>query len=155
MARRDQSRSQRARAEWRQSGTTRLRGFARRMRTSPTDAERRLWALVRDRRLEPYKFRRQVPIGSYIVDLLCAEKNLIVELDGSQHLESQRDVVRDAWFLEQGYRTLRFWNGDVLARPMAVLETILAHLEYVEPTPHPAAARPPSPSWGEGKGGAS
>ena len=123
------------------------------MRTAPTEAERRMWSLVRDRRLAPYKFRRQVPVGSYIVDLLCAEHNLIVELDGSQHAENERDVARDQWFADQGYRTLRFWNGDVLARPNAVLTMILAHIEDLDTTPHPAAARPPSPSRGEGRPG--
>jgi very-short-patch-repair endonuclease len=98
------------------------------MRTVPTDAERRLWALVRDHRLAGFKFRRQVPIGSYIADVLCAERKLIVELDGSQHAESNRDMERDRWLAGQGFRIVRVWNNDMLARPSAVLETIYAAL---------------------------
>jgi very-short-patch-repair endonuclease len=152
LAQRDLTAKGRAASEWRTPGTKRLRGFARRMRAAPTEAERRLWTLVRDRRLDAYKFRRQIPVGPYIIDLMCAEHHLIIELDGGQHADSERDVVRDRWLAEQGYRTLRFWNTDLLGHPHSVLELILANLQQADPTPHPAAARPPSPSRGEGQG---
>ena len=95
IAERDQAKGKRARPEWRTATTKRLRGFAKSMGAEPTEAERRLWALLRDRRLARYKFRRQVPIGRYIVDTVCTERRLIIELDGSQHAESEYDVARE------------------------------------------------------------
>ena len=80
------------------------RGRARAMRRAPTDAERRLWRLLRDRRLSGLKFRRQVPVGPYIVDFLCVGARLIVEADGSQHAENSRDKVRDAYLARQGWK---------------------------------------------------
>jgi very-short-patch-repair endonuclease len=82
------------------------------------------------------------------VDFICLEQRLIVEADGSQHAESVRDAVRDGWLATQGFRILRFWNADILARRSQVAETVWAALA----TPHPAAARPPSPARGEGQG---
>ena len=133
MAERDLVKRGRARADWRTQATSRNRGFAKRMRSHPTEAERRLWALVRDKRLAGFKFRRQAPIGPYIVDILCADRNLVIELDGSQHDASDRDAVRDRWLQDQGYRVLRVWNNDMLARPAAVLESIWAALEEQTP----------------------
>ena len=103
------------------------------MRSLPTEAERKLWSLVRDRRLIGYKFRRQVPIGNYIVDLLCADHKLIVELDGTQHANSDYDKVRDEWLTAQGFRVLRIWNNDLLARPTAVLDLICLTLQEQHP----------------------
>ena len=97
------------------------------MRAAPTDAELRLWRLLRDRRLNGVKFRRQVPVGPYIVDFLCVGAKLIVEADGSQHAESLRDKVRDAYLTNQGWKVLRFWNNEVVQNREGVLETILAH----------------------------
>ena len=74
-----------------------------------------------------FKFRRQVPVGPYIVDFLCVGAKLIVEADGSQHAESLRDRVRDAYLESQGWKVLRFWNNEVLQNREGVLETILAH----------------------------
>ena len=99
------------------------------MRSAPTEAERRLWALVRGRRLAAYKFRRQVPIGQYVVDVLCPDHKLVVELDGSQHADNVYDKTRDSWLEAQGFRILRVWNNDMLARPNTVLETIWANLQ--------------------------
>jgi very-short-patch-repair endonuclease len=99
---------------------------ARAMRAEPTDAERRLWYALRDRRMQALKFRRQAPIGPYIVDFLCVAHRLIVEADGSQHAESQRDAVRDAWLARQGYTVLRFTNRDILTARESVLATIAA-----------------------------
>jgi very-short-patch-repair endonuclease len=102
------------------------------MRAQPTEAERRLWLLLRSRRLAEFKFRRQVPIGRYIGDILCPDHKLIVELDGSQHAGNELDIARDRWLTAQGFRILRIWNNDMLARPSAVLETIWAHLQEQE-----------------------
>ena len=103
------------------------RSRARSIRGAPTDAELRLWRLLRDRRLSGFKFRRQVPVGPYIVDFLCVGAKLIVEADGSQHAESVRDNVRDAYLANQGWKVLRFWNNEVLQNREGVLETIYAH----------------------------
>jgi 2-isopropylmalate synthase len=99
---------------------------ARAMRRAPTDAERKLWHALRDRRLQSLKFRRQVPVGPYIADFLCIEHRLIVEADGDQHAESARDGVRDAWLTRNGYRILRFSNRDILRETERVLATIAA-----------------------------
>jgi len=79
------------------------------------------------KQLEGLKFRRQQPIGNYIVDFVCFEKRVIVELDGGQHsldVEMKKDLIRDKWFEEQGYKVLRFWNNDVLKNMSGVLEVI-------------------------------
>jgi very-short-patch-repair endonuclease len=99
---------------------------ARIMRVQPTDAERQLWYALRDRRMQTLKFRRQAPVGPYIVDFLCASHRLIVEADGSQHAESERDAIRDAWLRRQGYTILRFSNRDILTARESVLATIAA-----------------------------
>ena len=97
---------------------------ARAMRAEPTDAERKLWYALRDRRMQSLKFRRQAPVGPYIVDFLCVAHRLVIEADGSHHAENSRDVARDAWFVGQGYRVLRFSNGDILTARESVLATI-------------------------------
>jgi very-short-patch-repair endonuclease len=97
------------------------------MRGAPTDSELPLWRLLRDRRLSGFKFRRQVPVGPYIVDFLCVGAKLIVEADGSQHAESLRDNIRDAYLANQGWKVLRFWNNEVSQNREGVLETIYAH----------------------------
>jgi adenine-specific DNA-methyltransferase len=103
------------------------RSRARAMRGAPTDVELRLWRLLRDRRLNGIKFRRQVPVGTYIVDFLCVGAKLIVEADGSQHAESRRDIVRDAYLENRGWKVLRFWNNEMMQNQEGVLETIFAH----------------------------
>jgi very-short-patch-repair endonuclease len=99
---------------------------ARAMRRAPTDAERRLWYGLRDRRMQALKFRRQAPIGGYIADFLCLEHRLVVEVDGAQHAQSVRDSSRDAWLEREGYRVLRFWNHEVLTARESVLAIIVA-----------------------------
>lgn len=96
---------------------------ARQLRKNMTDAERRLWQHLRSKQTLGYKFRRQEPIGSYIVDFVCYEKKLIIEVDGGQHLEKQAeyDKARDAWLKEQGFTVLRFWNNHVLGNTDGVL----------------------------------
>jgi very-short-patch-repair endonuclease len=106
----------------------RIRDFASKMRREPTDAEAKMWRLLRDRRLAQFKFRRQVPFQNFILDFVCFEKRLIVEIDGSQHADSGRDTAREAVLLAEGFRIARYWNNDVLQRPTAVLEDILARL---------------------------
>lgn len=88
-----------------------------------TDAERHLWRFIRSAQ-QGYSFRRQEDIGKYVVDFVCYEKKLIVEADGSQHLDSESYRVRDAWIESQGFRVLRFWNSDVLKNTEGVLEAI-------------------------------
>jgi very-short-patch-repair endonuclease len=98
------------------------------MRHIATDSEKKLWRLLRSRQLEEFKFRRQVPIGNFIADLVCHERKLIVEVDGGQHAENARDEERDRWLAEAGYRVVRYWNNDVLKNPSGVLEAILSEL---------------------------
>jgi len=89
---------------------------ARELRTHPTDAERRLWQKLKRRQIAGIKFRRQLPIGPYIVDFVCLERRLVVEVDGGQHLEQiPQDEQRSQWLRAQGFRVLRFWNNDALA----------------------------------------
>lgn len=106
---------------------SRVQGFARQMRSLPTEAEARLWRELRDRRLDRVKFRRQVVIGSFIVDFVCFECGLVVELDGSQHADSAYDRVRSDDLKQRGFRVLRFWNDDVLRDIDGVCATILAY----------------------------
>jgi adenine-specific DNA-methyltransferase len=88
-----------------------LRTRARAMRHVPTDAEKKFWWMVRDRRLGGYKFKRQHPVGNYIADFVCIEAKLVVELDGRQHAEKQKyDAKRDAFFESQGFRIVRLWK---------------------------------------------
>lgn len=98
---------------------------AKDLRSTMTDAERELWFHLRAGRLNGFKFRRQHPIPPYVVDFICVDAKVIVELDGSQHNE-QVDDVREKYLVERGYRVLRFWNNDVLGNTGAVLEAILS-----------------------------
>src|SRR4029077_2328312 len=101
----------------------------RTLRSNQTDAERKLWFALRDRRLSGLKFVRQEAIGRYIVDFVCRDKNMIIEVDGGQHAENARDATRDAHLAAEGYRVLRFWNNDVLTNREGVLLTILDALK--------------------------
>jgi very-short-patch-repair endonuclease len=103
--------------------------FARSLRKSSSDAERRFWYHVRGRRLVGYKFRRQQPIGPYVVDFCCESAGLIVELDGGQHAEQRLyDELRERYLREQGYEVLRFWDNDVLTNTDGVLSAVLKTL---------------------------
>jgi very-short-patch-repair endonuclease len=107
----------------------RLLSHARAMRREPTDAENRLWLAFKDRRIGPHKFRRQHPIGRFIVDFACLEGRLIIELDGGQHAGQVRyDDVRTRRLQALGLNVLRFWNNDVLADTEGVLTMIAAAL---------------------------
>jgi very-short-patch-repair endonuclease len=101
------------------------RNLARHLRRNQTEAERHLWRHLKNRQLAGHRFRRQHPLGPYVLDFVCLEVALVIELDGSQHLDSPTDKVRDARLASDGFHTLRFWNNDALARTEAVLETIL------------------------------
>lgn len=85
-----------------------------------TDAEHRLWSLLRARQLNGHKFRRQHPVGSFVLDFACLEQKLAVEVDGGQHADSEQDRQRTAWLEAQGWRVIRFWNNEVLSNPEGV-----------------------------------
>lgn len=104
------------------------RDRARRLRKNMTDAERLLWRYLRRKALG-HKFRRQVPVGPYIVDFLCLEKEMIIEVDGGQHFENADDKVRDTWLLSEGYKVIRFWNSEVLGNIEGVLYAIQTELQ--------------------------
>jgi very-short-patch-repair endonuclease len=109
--------------------TTRHTEIARKLRRNQTDAERLLWNRLRDRRLASVKFRRQAPITGYIADFVCEDAKLIVEVDGGQHAENERDAERTAALEAAGYRLLRFWNHDVMTNMDGVLQRIVELLE--------------------------
>ena len=93
-----------------------------------------MWRLLRDRLLERFKFRRQVPFQSYILDFVCFERRFIIEIDGSQHASSKREQAREAVLIAEGFQIARYWNNDVLQQRLSVLEDILAKLtEPIEP----------------------
>jgi very-short-patch-repair endonuclease len=126
---------------------------ARSMRREMTDAERKLWFLLRSRRLEDAKFRRQVPIGPFIADFVCLGRKLIFEADGGQHFQSDHDIERDRWLSREGYVVVRYANNDILGNPEGVLTDLAAKLTA---PPHPVSARSasldhPLPRRGEGK----
>ena len=109
---------------------------ARELRNNPTKAEWALWQQLRLRHLGGYKFRRQQPLGLYIVDFVCLEKRLIIEVDGGQHGEqAAHDEERSAWLAAQGFRVLRFWNHKVLQNIEAVKEVVAKALGCFEPPP--------------------
>ena len=105
--------------------------LARSLRRGETDAERLLWGKLRGRRLAGWKFKRQVPIGPFIVDFCCADAWLIVELDGGHHghdTVAEKDRFRTSDLEQRGYLVLRFWNHEVTSNLDGVCETILHHL---------------------------
>jgi very-short-patch-repair endonuclease len=104
------------------------RVFARSMRREPSEAERLLWGALRGRRLDRIKFRRQVPVDTYIADFICAEAMLIIEIDGSQHAQSDYDRQRTIALNKSGFRVLRFWNDEVLRELNEVCDTIIAYV---------------------------
>lgn len=120
--------------------------MARRLRNDMTVAELRLWARLSRGRLGGWKFRRQVPLGTFIVDFACPEARLIVEVDGGQHLDLHSDLERDQWLGAQGFRVLRFWNDQVLTRLDDVVDEILRALDG-------AVAGDPSPQSPPARGG--
>ncbi len=106
-----------------------LQHRARQLRRNMTDAERTLWRRIRNRQLLNAKFRRQFILGSYIVDFVCLEQRLVIEIDGSQHLQNKSyDDQRSAHLIHQRFAVIRFWNHEVLGDIEAVLEVILNNL---------------------------
>ena len=106
------------------------RAAAKKLRANTTPHERMLWRALKELPMEGTHFRRQAPIGRYVVDFLCPAKRLVIELDGGHHNEdatAERDSERQAWLEQEGYRVIRFWNSEVTADLNAVLERI-----YVE-----------------------
>jgi very-short-patch-repair endonuclease len=112
----------------------RLTILARNLRDKQTDAERNLWSKLRRSQLNGVKFRRQQPVGDYIVDFISFEKRLIIEIDGSQHIEStMNDSVRTEYLESQGYQVIRFWNTDIMQNIEDVIDEILITLTFTSP----------------------
>ncbi|MBC2712699.1 MAG: endonuclease domain-containing protein [Desulfosarcina sp.] len=102
---------------------------ARQLRKAQTDAERRLWQLLRNRSIAGCKFRRQHPIGPYICDFACLDRQLVIEVDGGQHADQvEKDNTRTAYLESKGFTVMRFWNHEVLKETEAVLEKILSKI---------------------------
>jgi very-short-patch-repair endonuclease len=119
---------------------------ARELRQRSTDSERRLWHWLRNRQIDGVKFRRQVPIGVYVVDFVAADRRLVVEIDGGQHvLQEEYDRRRTVWLEAQGYQVIRFWSNEVLKNTEGVIEAISTALKLRPPHPGPLP-----PSGGEG-----
>ncbi|WP_410497464.1 endonuclease domain-containing protein [Chitinibacter sp. S2-10] len=108
--------------------------FARDLRKEATDAENKLWHRLRGEQLG-CKFRRQHPLGAYIVDFVCLERRLIIELDGAQHLNSSQDLLRDQWLNQQGFHVLRYWDNQVLLETESVINDIDRHLSHFISSP--------------------
>jgi very-short-patch-repair endonuclease len=123
------------------------RSRARELRRNPTDAERLLWQKLRYWQVDGCKFRRQQTTDHYIVDFVCLQKRLIIELDGGQHMnEAGYDKERDGWLRDQGFVVLRFWNNDVLKNVEGVMEMIIKHLRstpYLSPSPQGGRRKTP------------
>ena len=112
--------------------------LAKYLRINHTDAEKLLWGHLKARRLDGLKFRRQQPFGKYIVDFICFEKRIVIEVDGGQHSwEKTKDEVRDKWLRKEGYRVLRFWNNDVLKNIDGVIKAISENCLNHPPLPPP------------------
>lgn len=135
--------------------------FARELRKNTTDCERLLWLHLRAGRLQGFKFKRQQPLGDFIVDFVCFQTRLIVEADGGQHADqAEYDARRDNWLTSQGFRVLRFWNNDILTNIEGVLAVILDACNGDVVTPSLLQQTPcknietklPSPLAGEGPG---
>lgn len=117
--------------------------FARELRKNPTDCERLLWLHLRAGRLQGFKFKRQQPLGDYIVDFVCFQTRVIVEADGGQHADqTEYDMRRDNWLTSQGFRVLRFWNNDILTNTEGVLAVILDACNHNVDTPSPPTPLP-------------
>ena len=134
-----------------------LLDHAREMRRQPTPAEQMLWRALRAKALAGLKFRRQEPIGPYIVDFYCPPAKLVVELDGATHADSRTDLARDAWLATQGIRVMRVWNNDVMGNLDGVLR-VIGDAATPPPCPLPQgegeqrSSPPPLVGGGRGRG---
>jgi very-short-patch-repair endonuclease len=117
------------------------REFAKHLRCHMTDSENKLWRHLRAHRLNGEKFRRQQPIGPYIVDFVHFGARLIVEADGGQHNDAPRDERRDEWLREQGFTVMRFWNNEIMSNLEGVLTTVMAAVAESPLSPIPSPAR--------------
>ena len=117
--------------------TEELRDRAKAMRSAPTEAEHRLWQILRAKRLAGYKFRRQMPLDHYIVDFVCLAHRLVIEADGGRHSE-EADARRDAYIRSQDFRILRFWNDEIFNNEDGVITAFLHALSTPLPNPSPA-----------------
>jgi very-short-patch-repair endonuclease len=107
--------------------------IARSLRKRQTDAENLLWRHLQQKQMEGVKFRRQAPIGKYVVDFVSFERKLILEVDGGQHaLVREKDKERDFWLESQGFRLLRFWNNEVIQNLDGVLEAIRENILKIQ-----------------------
>ncbi len=107
-----------------------LKQRSRDLRKNLTDAEQKLWQKLRNKQIYGNKFRRQFVLGNYIVDFICLDKRLIIEVDGGQHMENvSYDSQRDEWLKNQNFKVLRFWNNQVLGEINSVLDVIVKKLE--------------------------
>jgi very-short-patch-repair endonuclease len=116
---------------------------ARDLRRTQTEPEQFVWKKLRDRRFADFKFRRQFPLGNYIVDFVCLGCRLILELDGGHHGEPNQenyDATRDAWLRSQGFKVLRFWNHQVMSEWDIVEDTLWNELQAIPLTPNPSPA---------------
>ncbi len=118
------------------------RSRAHELRSNMTDAERRLWTALRRKQIAGHRFRRQMPLGPYIVDFFCPALRLIIEVDGGQRTDSPVDEQRDLWMESQGFQVVRFWNNDVLQN----LEGVIARLAAIcQERGRAEAPQPPPP----------
>lgn len=134
------------------------RNKARSLRKNPTEAEKALWRFLRLRQMDGHKFRRQFPIGRYIVDFISFEKRIIIEVDGGHHAaQVEYDQERTAWLESQGFQVFRFWNQQVMKEIESVKEVIMEALRSAPPPQSSPVegeeAYVPSPSMGEGQDG--
>jgi FeS assembly protein SufD len=107
---------------------------ARKLRRNQTDAEKKIWNLLRNRQLAGYKFYRQFRIGNYYVDFVCRDINLVIEIDGGQHDECKKDIERTKYLESEGYKVIRYWNNEVLGNIEGVLQDIENILKALTPT---------------------
>ena len=129
---------------------------AKKLRGEMTDAERRLWYRLRAHRFDGVKFKRQVPIGRYVVDFACMSRKVVLEIDGGQHADNEADRVRDQQLAEQGFKVLRFWNHDVFQQTLSVLEVIMsASSMTIRDIPSPAKGITHYQSFDRGREGSS
>ena len=117
------------------------RAHAKFLRHEMTEAEKRLWYWLRAHRFGGVGFRRQTPIGPFIVDFVSHEGQLVIELDGGQHNERKSDARRDRWLVAKGYRVLRFWNSEILSNRDGVLEIIAHALSQSRPPSRQSRSR--------------
>jgi len=119
-----------------------LTELAKNLRKKSTDTENYLWLFLKNRQIEGIKFRRQEPLGRFILDFVSYDRKIVIEVDGGQHnLDKDKDRARDRWLKSQGYEVIRFWDHDVLENKDVVLEVIREKLLTPHPDPLPQGER--------------